>query len=56
MKILDTNMIIRYFVYDNEEAAEFVKSLLRNEKVLILPEVIAEVFYVMIKIYKKDKV
>ena len=46
MKILDTNMIIRYFVHDDEESAEYVKTLLRSEKVLILPEVIAEVFYV----------
>lgn len=56
MKILDTNMIIRYFLHDNEEMADNVKRILKTEKVLMLPEVVAEVIYVMVKTYKKDRI
>lgn len=55
MKILDTNMILRYLIRDNEEMAEQTKHILKTEKVLILPEVIAEVIYVMMKVYEYDR-
>lgn len=56
MKILDTNMIIRYLIRDNEDMAEQTKHILKTEEVLILPEVIAEVIYVMIKVYEYDRI
>ncbi len=56
MKILDTNMILRYLIRDNEDMAEQVRHILKTEKVLILSEVIAEVIYVMLKVYKYDRV
>lgn len=56
MKILDTNMIIRYLIKDNEDMAEQVKHILKTEEVLVLPEVIAEVIYVMIKVYEYDRI
>ena len=56
MKILDANMILRYLIQDNVEMAEQVKQILKTEKVLILPEVLSEVAYVMIKVYHYDRV
>lgn len=55
MKILDANMILRLLVQDNEAAADMVEELIENNVVLVLPEVIAEVFYVMTKVYKIDR-
>ncbi|MCH5349238.1 MAG: PIN domain-containing protein [Oscillospiraceae bacterium] len=56
MKMLDTNMIVRYFLQDDEEMADKVKNVLKSEKVFILHEVIAEVIYVMVKTYKQDRI
>ena len=50
--ILDANAILRYILDDIKEQADIVQEILLNEEVLILPEVIAEVVYVMHKIYK----
>ena len=49
--ILDANAILRYVIDDIKEQADIVQEILQNEKVLILPEVIAEVIYVMTKYY-----
>ena len=56
MKILDANMILRYLIQDNVEMTEQIKQILKTEKVLILPEVVSEVIYVMIKVYHYDRV
>ena len=50
--ILDANAILRYILDDIKEQADIVQEILLNEEILILPEVIAEVIYVMYKIYK----
>ena len=50
--ILDANAILRYILYDIPEQAHATKEILINGEVLILPEVIAEVIYVMNKTYK----
>ena len=50
--ILDANAILRYILDDIKEQADTVQEILQNEEILILPEVIAEVIYVMYKIYK----
>lgn len=55
MKIFDTNMILRFLIRDNAEMADRVKFLLKTEEILLLPEVVAEVIYVMSKVYKYDK-
>ena len=49
--ILDANAILRYIIDDIKEQADIVQEILQNEEVLILPEVIAEVIYVMTKYY-----
>ena len=56
MKILDTNMILRFLIMDNKEMAVEVKEIIKKEPVLILPEVLAEVIYVMTKVYKTERV
>ena len=55
MKILDANMILRYLINDNIEMADYVENLIETAEVLILPEVIAEVVYVMTKVYKLER-
>lgn len=55
MKILDANMILRFLIQDDESAADIVEKLIENEEVLVLPEVIAEVIYVMTKVYHIDR-
>lgn len=55
MRILDTNMILRYLLNDNIEMADEVDRLIQKHKVLILPEVAAEVVYVAVKVYKLER-
>lgn len=55
MKILDANMILRYLINDNTEMADYVENLIEKNEVIVLPEVIAEVVYVMTKVYKRDR-
>lgn len=52
IKILDANAVLRYVINDIPEQAEIVKRILRSCKVLILPEVIMEIVFVMYKFYK----
>lgn len=56
MKILDANMILRFLIRDNEEMAEQVADILKSSKVIIYPEITAEVVYVMDKVYHYDRV
>jgi predicted nucleic-acid-binding protein len=55
MKVFDTNMIIRYLVGDIPEQAQQVLEILKTEKVVVLPEVIAEVVYIMKNFYGCDR-
>ena len=47
MIILDANAILRYILRDIPEQAERVAETIINNKVLILPEVVAEIVYVL---------
>lgn len=55
MKIIDTNMILRLLMRDDEKTADIVEELIENSTVLVMPEVVAEVVYVMTKVYKIDR-
>lgn len=55
MLILDANMILRFLLNDNEEMTNKVVSLLENNDAILLPEVLAEVVYVMNKTYKRTR-
>ena len=52
MKIADANIILRYLLNDTEELAEKATRILENNVVFIPNEVIAEIVYVLEKVYK----
>jgi predicted nucleic-acid-binding protein len=56
MKILDTNMILRYLLRDDEQKALFVADILLNSQVYVPIEVFAEVVFVLNgKIYNRSR-
>ncbi|MCL4322682.1 MAG: PIN domain-containing protein [Deltaproteobacteria bacterium] len=60
IKIVDTNVILRYLLNDNEEQFKIVKSFFDNVKTgrmraVILESVIFETVYVLLKVYKIPK-
>ncbi|MCH5194166.1 MAG: PIN domain-containing protein [Oscillospiraceae bacterium] len=55
MIILDTNMILRLLVNDIPEQAEQAEKIIDNNRVLLLPEVAAEVIFALRKFYQQDR-
>ena len=55
MKLLDTNMILRFLLNDNEEMNERVTEIIKSESVKITTEVVAEVVYVLRSVYKLER-
>lgn len=55
MNILDTNAILRFILQDNQEQANFVEEQMLQNKFLIPMEVIAEIVYVLSRVYKIDR-
>jgi len=55
MLIGDANIILRIILNDNKDMTEKALDLIENNKVLIKNEVFAEVVYVALKVYKKEK-
>ena len=51
MVILDANAILRYILKDIPEQAQITAETILNAEILILPEVVAEVVYVLNKRY-----
>ena len=49
--ILDANAILRYILDDVPEQADKVEEVLRAESIVILPEVVAEVVYILNKLH-----
>ena len=52
MLIIDANAILRYILCDNDDMATQVEELLENELTTARHEVLAEVVYVLNKVYK----
>ncbi|MDK2901753.1 MAG: hypothetical protein PWR14_657 [Thermosediminibacterales bacterium] len=52
MKIVDANIVLRYLLDDAEELSEKAAEILENNEVFLPNEVIAEVVYVLEKVYK----
>lgn len=52
MIIVDANIIIRFLINENIEQANKAEKILKDHTVLILKEVLAEVVYVLIGVYK----
>lgn len=58
MKIADANIVLRYLLNDTKELAERATDILENNEVFIPNEVIAEIVYVLEKVYnvKNDEI
>lgn len=55
IKILDTNMILRFLMGDNAEMAAKSLEIIKNDNVFVTSEVVAEVVFVMQKVYKASR-
>ena len=55
MVMLDANAILRYILNDNEDMALEVTEVIRSEDITVTIEVIAEVVYVLKRVYGVDK-
>ncbi len=55
MQMLDTNMVLRYLLNDNEEMAEEAERIIKKASALLTTEVIAEVVYVLKGVYSIER-
>ena len=55
MIVLDTNSILRCLLQDNMEMAALVDEQMAREECFILPEVVAEIVFVLLKVYHLDR-
>jgi len=55
MLIIDANAILRYILYDNTDMADRVRDLISKNKITIRYEVMAEVIYVLEKVYSTPR-
>jgi predicted nucleic-acid-binding protein len=55
VNIFDANIILRYILQDNREMADKVELWIQQAKYFIPIEVIAEVVYVLHKVYRVDR-
>lgn len=55
MALVDTNIVLRYILRDNKELARNAKVIIENKEVEIPFEVIAEIVYVLEKVYSVER-
>ncbi|MCM1050101.1 MAG: PIN domain-containing protein [Clostridiales bacterium] len=55
MVMLDTNIILRYLLNDNEQMASEAEAIIKNMSVQVNIEIIAEVVYVLKGVYHIDR-
>ena len=55
MIVLDANYILRFLVKDNDKMYEIAKEAIKNNDCFIDNEVLAEVVFVLIKVYNTSK-
>ncbi len=55
MIIVDTNILIRYLLNDNEKLNKEATNIIENNDIFIPTEVIVEVSYVLNKVYNVEK-
>lgn len=55
MVILDANVILRYLLNDNEEMASEAEKVIKSHTALVTIEVVAEVIYVLKRVYSVDR-
>ena len=58
MKIVDANIVLRYLLNDHEELSDEATIIIENNDLLLPNEVIAEIVYVLEKVYgvKNDEI
>ena len=52
---IDANVILRYLLKDDQILFEKAKNIIEHESVFVLNEVVAEIVYVLTKVYKIPK-
>ena len=55
MKIVDANVVLRYLLQDNEKLSNKAKDVIENNEIFIPTEVIAEIVYVLEKVYAVNR-
>lgn len=55
MVYADANIILRYIMNDDETMASKAENAINSKKLFVLPEVFAEIVYVLTKVYKIDR-
>ena len=55
MIVLDTNTILRCILQDDVESAALVRDCMSRNKCMIPPEVVAEIVFVLLKMYHLDR-
>ena len=55
MKIVDANIVLRYLLNDTKDLADKATEILENNVVFIPNEVMAEIVYVLEKVYKVER-
>jgi len=56
MQIVDTNIILRFLLDDNQEMSNKAADRITKNQVFLLEEVLAEVVYVLERVYKLSKI
>jgi len=55
MKYVDANIILRYILNDDRKMADYAESIIDSGSAFVLPEVLAEIVYVLLKVYKVER-
>ena len=55
MLIVDANIVLRYLLLDNVELAEKASEIIENNNIFLPFEVVAEVVYVLEKVYQIER-
>ena len=55
MVMLDTNIILRYLLNDNKQMADEAEKLIKENKALVTIEIVAEVVYVLKRVYSIER-
>ena len=53
--MLDTNIILRYLLNDNEQLADEAEKIVKKNAALVTIEIIAEVVYVLKRVYSIER-
>lgn len=56
MKILDTNVVLRYLLKDVPDMFEIASANIKQGDCVVYPEVVAEVVYVLKSVYKVERI